>query len=494
MSRVFSSANTGANENYVHTPASAVYNNLGAFTYSAWVYPTASPDGDFSTIIVKDPTGAFSPFIEFEGNGTTTLTAAVTNAGGVTFAVSTSNDLLALNTWANVIATFDINGDRKIHLYVNGVEINYAVQDPLPAGAQSDNSADGFYFGNDTFDDGWDGNLAELAVWNTVLTGPQITAVAASTTGVASIQPANLVGYWHLCGTASPEPDVSGNGNDGVLSTNAPTQGANSPGFGCGSMPLPYSVPDSRNKVILTPLGFDTFQLPDGSPLNPANWTINTSFPDDFLSVKNEVCVSTAVDGVGLDFWTGTPTPNDQFCSAVVSTLGISSDITVYVRASLDLSTYYSASIFGNGDNTYTFDIESSSGGGLVTTSVSSVNRGDTITISVVGSKITATFNNITLTVTDTNFASGLTGLEIFTGSPLDSSVSSFLTGLAQTSTFPNQSRNVNETLIYDVQTSSNSAVPGVDSRTAGAPVDCRVSPNIPINSRTPGLYGPNEP
>lgn len=57
----------------------------------------------------------------------------------------------------------------------------------------------------------------------------------------------------------------------------------------------------------------------------------------------------------------------------------------------------------------------------------------------------------------------------------------------------PNGSRNVQNTLIYDVQTSSNPAVPGTDSRAAGAPVDSRQAPNIPENSRTPGTYGPGE-
>jgi hypothetical protein len=57
----------------------------------------------------------------------------------------------------------------------------------------------------------------------------------------------------------------------------------------------------------------------------------------------------------------------------------------------------------------------------------------------------------------------------------------------------PNASRSVQGTLIYDKQTSSNSTIPGVDSRVQGAPVDCRISPNIPQNSRAPGTYGPGE-
>jgi hypothetical protein len=57
----------------------------------------------------------------------------------------------------------------------------------------------------------------------------------------------------------------------------------------------------------------------------------------------------------------------------------------------------------------------------------------------------------------------------------------------------PNASRDVNNTLIYDVQTSDNAAVPSKDSRATGVPVDSRVSPNIPSNSRTPGTFGPGE-
>jgi len=55
--------------------------------------------------------------------------------------------------------------------------------------------------------------------------------------------------------------------------------------------------------------------------------------------------------------------------------------------------------------------------------------------------------------------------------------------------TFPNLAINVNGTLTYIVQTSSNPAVPGTDSR-ASKPVDSSTQPQ---NSRTPGIFGPGE-
>jgi hypothetical protein len=51
-------------------------------------------------------------------------------------------------------------------------------------------------------------------------------------------------------------------------------------------------------------------------------------------------------------------------------------------------------------------------------------------------------------------------------------------------------SRTVNATKIYDVQTSSNPAIPPTDSRAAGAPV---ASGTYPQNSRTPGTFGPGQ-
>lgn len=47
-----------------------------------------------------------------------------------------------------------------------------------------------------------------------------------------------------------------------------------------------------------------------------------------------------------------------------------------------------------------------------------------------------------------------------------------------------NSSRTVQNSKIYDVQTSSNSAVPGTDSRVV-QPTDDRIGSNIPENSRT---------
>jgi len=78
--------------------------------------------------------------------------------------------------------------------------------------------------------------------------------------------------------------------------------------------------------------------------------------------------------------------------------------------------------------------------------------------------------------VTGINFTATATPSPSGTWSPIDSRVNK-----PNSATF----RTVQGAQICDQQISSNPAVPGVDSRAAGKPQDCRIAPNIPENSRT---------
>jgi inhibitor of cysteine peptidase len=99
-----------------------------------------------------------------------------------------------------------------------------------------------------------------------------------------------------------------------------------------------------------------------------------------------------------------------------------------------------------------------------------------TITPSLAGYVFSPTSQNETISssnITGVNFTAALSSA---TWSPIDCRVNK-----PNSATF----RTVQGAQICDVQTSSNPAVPGVDSRAAGKPQDCRVAPNIPENSRT---------
>jgi hypothetical protein len=247
-SRVFDSSQTGSNAQSLLTPASAIYNNLQTWTSAAWVYPVSTGGSTFGYLMVKDPFNTANNFVSDFNSSAGDWFCLVDSGASVTI------ETVPLNQWTHIVSTFDLTGDKKIHIYFNGIEATYAEQ--FPASSIPDDSGGGFMFGNETasfevIDFGWDGRLSEIAIWNTVLSGAQITAAAASTTGVGSIAAANLVGYWHLCGTESPEPDSSGNGNSAVLSTNPPIPGGPSPGYGgCGSIGPSTIQTIGRNRIF----------------------------------------------------------------------------------------------------------------------------------------------------------------------------------------------------------------------------------------------------
>jgi concanavalin A-like lectin/glucanase superfamily protein len=251
VSRLFDGTQTGANETWCHTPSSSVYNNLAAVSISVWL-KTPSTFSSYGVLVVKDPNTDYSPALAIGGGGGF-IEAFTANDQ----AHSRADFTFSVNTWYNLVMTWDRNGDGKIRLYVDGTEVSSYSTQTAYTGSTYNDSGDGFYFGNDTFDEGWTGKLAEIAVWSKALTVSDISNLYASTSGAAGIESANLVGYWHLCGAASPEPDATANGNNATLSSNPPVNGGeDSPGYSCAPPPpLPGTDSHSVDAYISYPPG-----------------------------------------------------------------------------------------------------------------------------------------------------------------------------------------------------------------------------------------------
>jgi hypothetical protein len=64
------------------------------------------------------------------------------------------------------------------------------------------------------------GRIADVAAYNVALTATEIAALAKGARPY-QIRPSGLVGYWPLDGLQSPEPDLSGNKNNGALTGTA---------------------------------------------------------------------------------------------------------------------------------------------------------------------------------------------------------------------------------------------------------------------------------
>lgn len=254
MSRVFDSTQVSPNITLLTAPAAAAYSTLRAGTIAAWVKlttgaaisgrvtcKTASDTQLTMSLSVLLSTGTIGGSLESDDDGSTLFT-------------SQSSTTITPGTFTHILMSWDYDvGDKKIHIYKNGVEVSYSVQATLAGNPVSD-LASSFFIGSRNSinaSNGFNGNIAEVAVWNTKLSGAQITALAASTTGAAAVATLNLVAYWHICGLNSPEPEVV-SGNSAVLSANPPIPGVDSPGFNCstpagsgqGNSPMGYVIFD----------------------------------------------------------------------------------------------------------------------------------------------------------------------------------------------------------------------------------------------------------
>lgn len=221
----------------VSVPDCPVLRNMQIFTISFWMNPAGWGGSNLGQVLDKT-----------DGNITGLSIALVNDSGQQSINANRSdggsqavNSSITLNAWQHITVTFNWNGDKKIHIYKNGVELSYVFN--IPASVLENDT--GFpldigqlsYINNQWFN----GYIAEVAIWNTVLNQQEITQVATSGNGVGSIAPLNLIGYWPLCNTANPSPDISGQNNPGKVTLNPAETilshvGPASPGRVCGRL------------------------------------------------------------------------------------------------------------------------------------------------------------------------------------------------------------------------------------------------------------------
>jgi hypothetical protein len=267
--------------------------------------------------------------------------------------------------------------------------------------------------------------------------------------------------------------------------------------------------------VFLTVLASDNFFRPNESPLASPPWARDT-FGQAGLQIISNLAQGTATNTDCTEIYTGVSLPNDQYASATLGAgIAGNANLVLGVRMvdngsiSLGGMPGYFTRIAGTG-NGGAWTIQDGSGGHVLTNgSGLTVNSGDVFVLAVIGTTVYLFQNGTQVgSAVSALWSSGSAMLVCATGASASAvQVSAFATGKASTTPggtgtgyslpdcrlSPNSSRVVQGTLIYDVQTSSNPAIPPTDSRAAGAPVDSRISSNVPLNSRTPGVFGPSE-
>lgn len=214
------------NKLVVSNPAQVA--DLTAFTYSCWVYPKNSIGlGTTSPRLISKMFDASTERKRFSAGSVSAgkrLIGSVSRATTNALASSVAN-ILVVDTWAHVAMTYDeTNGVR---LYKDGVEQSYTSNTVGSGSTLADSGGDLVFFNIGTAANTLDGRLAEIGIWNRVLTGSELT-VLAGRMYTPRLVSAGLLGAWRLLGDSSPEPD-SIHGNSAAVT--GAIQAADPPGI-----------------------------------------------------------------------------------------------------------------------------------------------------------------------------------------------------------------------------------------------------------------------
>jgi len=181
-----------------------------------WIKPTSAGTGGMAVGTGKSG-GAQENAVYHDGAAT--KIKAFTNDGGSTNAASTTN---AQTTWQPALAVFVSTGSGGRTIYYAG---GAAVNDPTPA--------NGFSVAHDIFRVGvraisdtlfFTGDIAEVAVWNSVLTQSDFNSLAAGAVP-NTVATGSLVEYWSLTTQGATQTGQNGR----VLTATSTSQGATHP-------------------------------------------------------------------------------------------------------------------------------------------------------------------------------------------------------------------------------------------------------------------------
>jgi hypothetical protein len=202
----------------------------GPFSIACWVYLTSISAGN-QTVYVQ-PSGAtwVSPFARYCLRITNAnVVQGWINDGSVGSNATTGVTALSANTWYHIGLLYD---QVNLSAMLNGVSDH----DTALTSAVTTNSANSPTCGNNTATEFVHGRVADLALWNTNLTTAEYAALAAGERP-SKVRFGNCVLWCPMWGIASPEPDLSGQQNNGALTTTATA-------FGPPVRPITWTVPN----------------------------------------------------------------------------------------------------------------------------------------------------------------------------------------------------------------------------------------------------------
>ena len=154
-----------------------------SFTVSTWARPTATK---WAAVVSQSGTTSNAPFdLQYTDNGTWVFDTYSKDGAPVTTRTRATS-ASALNKWVHLVAVYDA-GAKQTRLYVNGVLVATSTVTTLWKG--TGNLQIGRVLFGGTMVNYFAGDIAEVAVWDRVVSAPELAPMAAT-----------LVGRWRLDG------------------------------------------------------------------------------------------------------------------------------------------------------------------------------------------------------------------------------------------------------------------------------------------------------
>jgi len=212
------------NTDNIHVTEHSPINLSSSWSWAAWVNITAL-DATVRRVFDKfNNTAGVSLGYAAVTSSVFQVVVAIWNGASGTWTCPIS--ALTTGIWQHLAVTYNAGSvSNTPTMYINGVS-QTVTQTATPSGSLGTDVQD-LYFGNNSgLDRCFNGSMAEQALWDIVLTGAQVSSLASGVWPMGLGTGANVPeGYWPLCGYASPEPDFSGNANNGVVTGTTSTTG-----------------------------------------------------------------------------------------------------------------------------------------------------------------------------------------------------------------------------------------------------------------------------
>lgn len=199
----------------------AVDISSGPLTVSFWIYPTVNNTSPKYLVAHGIPGVSGSQWViqlggTVEANpNTSAINWEVGCCGAISGVYGSCGAAPTLNQWTHVALVVDpagkYAGSPTATLYMNLVACQtQSFREKRSAGVHN------VTMGGISSTGTYSGSIAEVGVWNDVLSLAEITALRLGIPP-AKVRDASLVGYWPFWGAASPEPELTGHKINGAL-------------------------------------------------------------------------------------------------------------------------------------------------------------------------------------------------------------------------------------------------------------------------------------